>query len=174
MALSQQVNLQQQQHHPPHQQQSPLELAGRLWQNLMSGGSTSPLAPAPIVTTSPLDLSSLPASLLSIISSATSAAQQQQESPAPIGQLVHPPQQHPLFKPTRSCTESGLCAWPECNQSCVDLADFVRHINSAHSLDERSAQQCRTQIELVESLEHRISTERTRLQAMLQHLQMRV
>lgn len=42
-----------------------------------------------------------------------------------------------------------------------------------HILDERSAQQCRTQIELVDSLEHRLNKERSRLQAMMQHLHMK-
>lgn len=42
-----------------------------------------------------------------------------------------------------------------------------------HTLDERSAQECRVQIEVVDNLEHRLNRERTRLQAMMQHLHMK-
>ena len=40
-------------------------------------------------------------------------------------------------------------------------------------LDERGTQQCRAQIEVVDSLEHQLTKEKLRLEAMLQHLQMK-
>lgn len=46
-------------------------------------------------------------------------------------------------------------------------------MSQAHNIDERSTQECRTQIEMIETLEHRLSRERGRLQAMMQHLQMK-
>lgn len=75
--------------------------------------------------------------------------------------------------PTHPLYQHGLCAWPQCNQPCETYNTFMQHLNHAHSADERSAQQYRTQIELVESLEHRLSKERSRLQAMMQHLHMK-
>jgi hypothetical protein len=75
--------------------------------------------------------------------------------------------------PTHPLYQHGLCAWPQCNQPCETFSIFLQHLNHAHSPDERSAQQYRTQIELVESLEHRLSKEKSRLQAMMQHLHMK-
>jgi len=73
---------------------------------------------------------------------------------------------HPLF-------QHGLCAWPGCDQPCDGFAAFIHHLNSCHTLDDRTTQLCRAQIEVVENLEHRLGKERLRLQAMMQHLHMK-
>ncbi|KAI1713948.1 forkhead domain-containing protein [Ditylenchus destructor] len=101
----------------------------------------------PAAFSSPLDLSSLPGP-----SGQASAAQQQAS--------------HPLL-------QHGLCSWPQCDHPCNSMAAFLQHLGQVHTVDERSAQQCRQQIELVESLEHKLSKERSRLQAMMQHLHMK-
>ncbi|KAK6110331.1 Fork head domain family protein [Brugia pahangi] len=67
----------------------------------------------------------------------------------------------------------NLCIWPQCDQPCENFATFLHHLATVHTLDERSAQQCRAQIEVVDNLEHRLNRERTRLQAMMQHLHMK-
>lgn len=82
------------------------------------------------------------------------------------------------FNQSVSCTrhillQHNLCAWPQCDTPCENFAAFIHHLTAVHTLDERAAQQCRAQIELVDSLEHRLSKERTRLQAMMQHLHMK-
>lgn len=69
--------------------------------------------------------------------------------------------------------QHNLCAWPQCDQPCENFATFLHHLATAHTLDERSAQQCRAQIEVVDNLEHRLNKERSRLQAMMQHLHMK-
>uniref|UniRef100_A0A915B5R2 Fork-head domain-containing protein n=1 Tax=Parascaris univalens TaxID=6257 RepID=A0A915B5R2_PARUN len=76
------------------------------------------------------------------------------------------PLTHPLY-------QHNLCAWPQCDTPCENFAAFIHHLTAVHTLDERAAQQCRAQIELVDNLEHRLSKERTRLQAMMQHLHMK-
>jgi len=53
------------------------------------------------------------------------------------------------------------------------VASFLNHLNHSHPPDEQAAQQCRTQIEVIETLEHRLSKERNRLQSMMAHLQMK-
>lgn len=69
--------------------------------------------------------------------------------------------------------QHNLCTWPQCDQPCENFATFLHHLATVHTLDERSAQQCRAQIEVVDNLEHRLNRERTRLQAMMQHLHMK-
>ncbi|CAJ0568549.1 unnamed protein product, partial [Mesorhabditis spiculigera] len=73
---------------------------------------------------------------------------------------------HPLWT-------HNLCNWPGCDLPCDSLANFLLHLQQAHPVDERSAQQLRQQIETVDNLEHRLSKERIRLQAMMQHLHMK-
>jgi len=156
VALSQQ--LQQQQQH-----QSSIELANRLWQNLLGLSGT----PSSVVGTPTLDLSNLPGTIFSTISSGQQPASSQPQKLVP---------KHALFQPIGSGPESqnGMCAWPECNQSCENFAAFIPDLRTVQVVDEKSTQQCRTQIELVDSLEHRLSKERARLQAMMQHLHMKV
>ncbi|PAV69331.1 hypothetical protein WR25_27304 [Diploscapter pachys] len=74
---------------------------------------------------------------------------------------------HPLW-------QHNLCTWRDCNQPCDNYSSFLSHLQQAHSaVDERSQNDMKMQIELVESLEHRLTKERTRLQAMMQHLHMK-
>ncbi|VDN05680.1 unnamed protein product [Thelazia callipaeda] len=69
--------------------------------------------------------------------------------------------------------QHNLCTWPQCDQPCENFATFLHHLTTTHTLDDRSTQQCRAQIEVVDNLEHRLNRERTRLQAMMQHLHMK-
>ncbi|XP_066933018.1 uncharacterized protein [Clytia hemisphaerica] len=65
----------------------------------------------------------------------------------------------------------GRCLWPSCNTSCMDKHDFVRHLDTTHAMDEKAAAQARVQKYAVEELEERLSYERSRLSAMLAHLE---
>ncbi|KAK0400248.1 hypothetical protein QR680_003421 [Steinernema hermaphroditum] len=123
----------------------------RIWQNmaqnLVMGGLPLNTMPGSI------DLSTLAAGSTVLPSIAGIAATTQQ--------LYHPLYQH------------NLCTWPDCEQPCETYHIFIQHLAQAHTLDNRSAQQCREQIERVEQLEHRLQKERGRLQAMMQHLHMK-
>ncbi|GMR48006.1 hypothetical protein PMAYCL1PPCAC_18201 [Pristionchus mayeri] len=66
-----------------------------------------------------------------------------------------------------------LCGWPGCGQPIDNLSAFLAHLNAVHALDDRSATELQQQISLVDSLDFRLSKERTRLQAMMQHLHMK-
>ncbi|VDL78524.1 unnamed protein product [Nippostrongylus brasiliensis] len=86
--------------------------------------------------------------------------------PLDLGCLPGTSMTHPLW-------QHNLCAWPECNHPCENLAVFLNHLSQAHTFNERSTSEMRAQVELVDSLEHRLSKERNRLQAMMQHLHMK-
>lgn len=91
------------------------------------------------------------------------------QAPLDLSSLPGPsvvPQTHPLF-------QKGKCQWPECTATFDNFNSFLQHLNQSHTVDEISALQCRQQIDLVESLEHQVSEERSRLQAMMQHLHMK-
>ncbi|TMS38843.1 hypothetical protein L596_005479 [Steinernema carpocapsae] len=125
----------------------------RLWQNLVMAN---------------IPLNTLPGSIdLSIDLSAAAAAAGSTVLPgvaalaANTHQLYHPLYQH------------NLCNWPDCDQPCETYSIFIQHLAQTHTLDNRSAQQCREQIERVEQLEHKLQKERGRLQAMMQHLHMK-
>jgi hypothetical protein len=47
-----------------------------------------------------------------------------------------------------------------------------RHLNTEHTLDDRSTAQARVQMQVVSQLELQLAKERDRLQAMMQHLHM--
>uniref|UniRef100_A0A914WVU6 FOXP coiled-coil domain-containing protein n=1 Tax=Plectus sambesii TaxID=2011161 RepID=A0A914WVU6_9BILA len=66
-----------------------------------------------------------------------------------------------------------MCAWPSCEQQCDSYNSFIHHLAAVHVLDDRSTAQCRVQMEVVESMEQKLNKERQRLQAMMQHLQMK-
>lgn len=87
-------------------------------------------------------------------------------NPLDLGCLPGTSMTHPLW-------QHNLCAWPECNQPCENLAVFLNHLSQAHTFNERSTSDMRVQVELVDSLEHRLTKERNRLQAMMQHLHMK-
>uniref|UniRef100_A0A7E4W408 Fork-head domain-containing protein n=1 Tax=Panagrellus redivivus TaxID=6233 RepID=A0A7E4W408_PANRE len=129
----------------------------RLWNSILNiGGSTTPTPGIP----SPLDLTSLQGASsvggfnLNSLNALLSAT-----LPAPIPQTQSP---HPLY-------QHGLCVWPQCNAPCESYGIFIQHLTQFHT-PERSSQQYRTQIELVESLEHRLTKERARLNAMKAHM----
>ncbi|EYB92651.1 hypothetical protein Y032_0191g1299 [Ancylostoma ceylanicum] len=87
-------------------------------------------------------------------------------NPLDLGCLPGTSMTHPLW-------QHNLCAWPECNHPCENLAVFLTHLSQAHTFNERSTSDMRVQVELVDSLEHRLTKERNRLQAMMQHLHMK-
>ncbi|XP_035713206.1 forkhead box protein P1 isoform X5 [Folsomia candida] len=74
-------------------------------------------------------------------------------------------QQHPLYG-------HGVCKWPGCETVCDDFSSFLKHLNTEHTLDDRSTAQARVQMQVVSQLELQLAKERDRLQAMMQHLHM--
>ena len=87
-----------------------------------------------------------------------------------IGALLAPAQNQ---NSSHSLYQHGLCVWPHCNTPCESYSAFIQHLNQFHST-ERSSQQYRAQIELVESLEHRLTKEKQRLNAMKAHMHMKL
>lgn len=49
---------------------------------------------------------------------------------------------------------------------------YYRHLNTEHTLDDRSTAQARVQMQVVSQLELQLQKERDRLQAMMHHLHM--
>uniref|UniRef100_A0A7N8XL13 Fork-head domain-containing protein n=1 Tax=Mastacembelus armatus TaxID=205130 RepID=A0A7N8XL13_9TELE len=47
----------------------------------------------------------------------------------------------------------GVCNWPGCESVCENFSQFIKHINSEHTLDDRSTAQCRVQMQVVQQLE---------------------
>ncbi|CAM4749838.1 unnamed protein product [Rotaria magnacalcarata] len=66
--------------------------------------------------------------------------------------------------------QRNYCRWPSCDTLCLSLADFNRHVNDEHSLDDRSVAQARVQQHVVQQLESLLAREREILQAMMKHL----
>ncbi|XP_077451346.1 forkhead box protein P2-like [Stigmatopora argus] len=66
----------------------------------------------------------------------------------------------------------GVCNWPGCESTCQNYAQFVNHMHCEHTLDDRSAAQCRVQMQVVRQLEIQLHKERERLRAMTAHLQL--
>ncbi|CAB1416413.1 unnamed protein product [Pleuronectes platessa] len=64
----------------------------------------------------------------------------------------------------------GVCNWPGCETACDNLNQFIRHIGSEHTLDDRSTAQCRVQMQVVQQLELQLCKEQQRLRAMTAHL----
>ncbi|XP_040894191.1 forkhead box protein P2-like [Toxotes jaculatrix] len=64
----------------------------------------------------------------------------------------------------------GMCNWPGCESVCENLTQFIKHIGSEHTLDDRSTAQCRVQMQVVRQLELQLCKERQRLRAMTAHL----
>jgi hypothetical protein len=54
----------------------------------------------------------------------------------------------------------------------IDNIIFDRHLNTEHTLDDRSTAQARVQMQVVSQLELQLQKERDRLQAMMHHLHM--
>ncbi|CAB3373879.1 Hypothetical predicted protein [Cloeon dipterum] len=74
-------------------------------------------------------------------------------------------EKHPLYG-------HGVCKWPGCEAVCDDADAFFNHLNTEHSLDDRSTAQARVQMQVVSQLELQLQKERDRMQAMMQHLHM--
>nr|XP_061812487.1 forkhead box protein P2-like [Nerophis lumbriciformis] len=66
----------------------------------------------------------------------------------------------------------GVCNWPGCESICQNYSQFVNHVHCEHKLDDRSAAQCRVQMQVVHQLEIQLRKERERLRAMTAHLQL--
>ncbi|XP_074490068.1 forkhead box protein P2-like isoform X1 [Sebastes fasciatus] len=64
----------------------------------------------------------------------------------------------------------GVCNWPGCESLCENFSQFIRHLGSEHTLDDRSTAQCRVQMQVVQQLELQLCKERERLRAMMAHL----
>ncbi|KAI9519654.1 hypothetical protein NQZ68_025792 [Dissostichus eleginoides] len=64
----------------------------------------------------------------------------------------------------------GVCNWPGCESLCENVSQFIKHIGSEHTLDDRSTAQCRVQMQVVQQLELQLCKERERLRAMMAHL----
>ncbi|KAM4554475.1 forkhead box protein P2-like [Fundulus diaphanus] len=64
----------------------------------------------------------------------------------------------------------GVCNWPGCESVCENVNQFIKHMSSEHTLDDRSTAQCRVQMQVVQQLELQLCKERERLHAMMAHL----
>ncbi|XP_046895996.1 forkhead box protein P1-B-like isoform X3 [Hypomesus transpacificus] len=70
---------------------------------------------------------------------------------------------HPLYG-------HGMCKWPGCETVFGDFQAFLKHLNSEHTLDDKSTAQCRVQMQVVQQLELQLKKDKERLQAMMAHL----
>ncbi|XP_061700277.1 forkhead box protein P1-like isoform X3 [Syngnathoides biaculeatus] len=70
---------------------------------------------------------------------------------------------HPLYG-------NGMCKWPGCETVFGDFQAFHKHLNSEHTLDDKSTAQCRVQMQVVQQLELQLKKDKERLQAMMAHL----
>ncbi|XP_074110056.1 forkhead box transcription factor P isoform X11 [Cotesia typhae] len=70
---------------------------------------------------------------------------------------------HPLYG-------HGVCKWPSCEVICDDYQAFLKHMNTEHTLDDRSTAQARVQMQVVSQLEIQLQKERDILGAMMHHL----
>ncbi|CAD6190754.1 unnamed protein product [Caenorhabditis auriculariae] len=75
--------------------------------------------------------------------------------------------------PQNALWQHNMCGWPACEFPCDSLAALLRHLHEYHPFSERTVEEMRAQIEKVETLEHRLTVERNRLQGMMQHLRMK-
>uniref|UniRef100_A0A8C8E4A7 Fork-head domain-containing protein n=1 Tax=Oryzias sinensis TaxID=183150 RepID=A0A8C8E4A7_9TELE len=65
---------------------------------------------------------------------------------------------------------NGMCKWPGCEMVFGDFQAFIKHLNSEHTLDDKSTAQCRVQMQVVQQLELQLKKDKERLQAMMAHL----
>ncbi|XP_031724589.1 forkhead box protein P2-like [Anarrhichthys ocellatus] len=71
---------------------------------------------------------------------------------------------------THTLYAHGVCNWPGCESVCENFSQFIKHIGSEHTLDDRSTAQCRVQMQVVQQIELQLCKERERLRAMMAHL----
>ncbi|XP_059921704.1 forkhead box protein P1-B-like isoform X1 [Gadus macrocephalus] len=65
---------------------------------------------------------------------------------------------------------NGMCKWPGCESVFGDHQAFLKHLNTEHTLDDKSTAQCRVQMQVVQQLELQLKKDKERLQAMMAHL----
>ncbi|XP_052780915.1 forkhead box protein P2-like isoform X2 [Mya arenaria] len=70
---------------------------------------------------------------------------------------------NPLYK-------HGVCKWPGCDTSCLDMKAFNKHLSMEHTIDDKNTAQARVQMQIVSQLEIQLSREKELLTAMMQHL----
>lgn len=131
----------------------------RLWQNMVNINSNQNTG-----LPSPMDLAGA-------LPSAQSANSTSLSSLGNLGALLGPTPSSQA--PTHALYQHGLCVWPQCNTPCETYSAFLHHLNQSHS-PEKSSQQYRAQIELVENLEHKLIKEKQRLNAMKAHMHMKL
>ncbi|EGT52815.1 CBN-FKH-7 protein [Caenorhabditis brenneri] len=78
-----------------------------------------------------------------------------------------------ITTPQHALWQHSMCAWPNCDQPCDSVMALIAHLQQEHPPCDRTNEEMRAQIEKVESLEHKLSVERNRLQGMMQHLRMK-
>ena len=59
---------------------------------------------------------------------------------------IRPAGKHPLFS-------NGVCKWTGCEAHCADIGLFLKHVTTAHVLDDKSTAQTRVQMQIVSQLE---------------------
>uniref|UniRef100_A0A3Q4BAF9 Fork-head domain-containing protein n=1 Tax=Mola mola TaxID=94237 RepID=A0A3Q4BAF9_MOLML len=69
---------------------------------------------------------------------------------------------HPLYG-------NGMCKWPGCETVFGDFQAFLKHLNSEHTLDDKSTAQC-TSLNFSFGLLTQLKKDKERLQAMMAHL----
>lgn len=77
-----------------------------------------------------------------------------------------------LAAKTSPLFSNGICNWPGCEAPCEDMAAFVKHLNTDHVLDDRSAAHARVQVQVVQQMENNLAKEKARLAAMMAHFHM--
>ncbi len=70
---------------------------------------------------------------------------------------------HPLFS-------HGVCRWTGCETPLDGPAQFRRHLEREHVLNDRSTAQTRVQVQIVSQLKLQLKKEEDRLEAMMRHL----
>uniref|UniRef100_A0A1I8B9T0 Fork-head domain-containing protein n=1 Tax=Meloidogyne hapla TaxID=6305 RepID=A0A1I8B9T0_MELHA len=121
-----------------------------------------------VASISPNSLDALAAALV------TQQQQQTTNSSLPLESiLLQAASALPLTTPSHPLYQQGLCLWSQCNQKFDSLEAFLVHLAQSHVQDENAARQCRAQIELVDGLERKLTNERSRLQAMITHFQLK-
>ncbi|KAF0287313.1 Forkhead box protein P4 [Amphibalanus amphitrite] len=77
-----------------------------------------------------------------------------------------------LAAKTSPLFSNGICNWPGCEAPCEDMAAFLKHLNTDHVLDDRSAAHARVQVQVVQQMENNLAKEKARLAAMMAHFHM--
>lgn len=54
----------------------------------------------------------------------------------------------PAAVPSHPLYQHGMCLWPSCEANCDNFTTFASHLNTTHTLDDRSMAQCRVQMQV--------------------------